>query len=97
MPKFKLQVLEAQDLEKELLKGLRERLGANNLTRRDKQLLELDIKFKGLPFLDFEFNKFCIKHFQSSSLQVTGLLIQDIGLYNVERNSQSARNILTTG
>ena len=63
MPKFKLQILEAQDLEKELLKGLRERLGANNLTRRDKQLLELDIKFKGLPFLDFEFNKFCIKHF----------------------------------
>ena len=55
MPKFKLSILEAQDFEKEFLRGINKRIG--DKFARQHQLFELDMKLKGTPFLEFDIIK----------------------------------------
>jgi hypothetical protein len=87
MPKLKFTVLEAQDLEKELLRDIKERIGGQ-YSRRD-QLIDLDIKFKGLPFLEFDVTQTNLRYYQSSQVDVAGLFVQDIALVNVEKRAEA--------
>ena len=69
MPRFKLQVLEARDFEKEFLTGLREKIGTSignsgNFSRREHQYFELEVKLKGLPFLEFKLNNMNLRMLQ---------------------------------
>jgi hypothetical protein len=66
MPKFKLSILEAQDFEKELIKGINERIGNVAFqTRKGGMGLGLDLKFKGLPFLQLELGKINLRFYQN--------------------------------
>lgn len=65
MPRVQLSILEASDFEKELVRGIREKIGAS-FTRNDQQLIDLDLKVKGLPFLEFELSKINLRLYQYS-------------------------------
>ena len=54
MPKMRISVLEATDLTKELIRGLKERIGSN--FNRDPGIIDLDLKVKGIPFLTLNIN-----------------------------------------
>ena len=56
MPRVKFSILEASDFEKELVRGIKEKIGVA-FTKNDQQLIDLDLKVKGVPFLEFELSK----------------------------------------
>ena len=87
MPKLKVSVLEAQDIEKQLLRDLNEKMGSN-YGRRDHQI-DLDVKFKGLPFLEFDVVQANLRLFQNSAMNVLGFFVQDIALVNVEKREDT--------
>ena len=68
VPRFKIAVQEAADINKELVKGLRERIGQNFISREDHNLIGgLNLKMKGIPFLQFEIGNMNLRVLQHQS------------------------------
>lgn len=92
IPRVKFSILEASDFEKELVRGIKEKIGVS-FTRNDQQLIDLDLKVKGVPFLEFELSKINLRLHQYAENQVIGFFIKEISLVNVEKR-RDPRNIL---
>ena len=92
MPRVKFSILEASDFEKELVRGIKEKIGVA-FTKNDQQLIDLDLKVKGVPFLEFELSKINLRLHQDAENQVIGFFIKEISLVNVEKR-RDPRNIL---
>ena len=83
IPKIKLSILEAQDFERDLISGLQERIGRQ--VRPNSGLLDLDIKLKGVPFLELSIERLNVRYFQSSEVKLVCLFLKEMSLVNLER------------
>lgn len=95
MPRVQLSILEASDFEKELVRGIKEKIGAS-FTRNDQQLIDLDLKVKGLPFLEFNLSKINLRLYQYSEDQVIGFFIKEISLVNVEKRRDPRKILISS-
>jgi hypothetical protein len=68
-------------LEKELLMGIKEKVGSASISL-------FDLKVKGLPFLELEFNKIDFRYFKINDNQGFGFFIKDVCIINFEKKDE---------
>lgn len=90
MPRLRVSILEAVDLEKELMRGIKEKIGAHHTFMRGE--IDLDLKVKGTPFLQIDINHVNFRMITHADVKATGFFIREFGLVNVEK--REPKNIL---
>jgi hypothetical protein len=61
--------------------GIKDRVGSASISL-------FDLKFKGIPFLEFEFNKIDFRYFKMSENQGFGFFIKDVYIINFEKRDE---------
>ena len=90
MPRLRVSILEAVDLEKELVRGIKERIGAHHTFMRGE--IDLDLKVKGTPFLQIDVNHVNLRMLTHSNSKAIGFFVRELSLTNVEK--RDPKNIL---
>lgn len=75
--KVKLNLLESANFEQEVVEGLRRRFGSFG-----NENLELDIKYKGVPFLCFEIERISLYQYSQDEMINRLLTIKNFCLMN---------------
>ena len=59
-------------------------------------MIDLDLKVKGLPFLEFNLSKINLRLYQYSEDQVIGFFIKEISLVNVEKRRDPRKILISS-